>query len=79
MPRDRAVTLPAERLGAGMKELLTCANCGDCAVKLGFGFIFPGTYICAQRGDEVVVPRRREDDPHQPTNCLHGWARYKAL
>lgn len=29
-----------------MKELFTCANCGDCAVKLGFGFTFPDTYIC---------------------------------
>ena len=36
-----------------MKELFTCANCGDCAVKLGFGFTFPDTYICTQRGDEV--------------------------
>lgn len=33
-----------------MKELFTCANCG---VKLGFGFTFPDTYICTQRGDEV--------------------------
>ena len=37
-----------------MKELFTCANCGDCAVKLGFGFTFPDTYICTQRGDEVA-------------------------
>ena len=36
-----------------MKELFTCASCGDCAVKLGFGFTFPDTYICTQRGDEV--------------------------
>ena len=36
-----------------MKELFTCANCGDCAVKLGFGFTFPDTYICTQHGDEV--------------------------
>lgn len=36
-----------------MKELFTCASCGDCAVKLGFGFTFPDTYICPQRGDEV--------------------------
>ena len=36
-----------------MKELYTCASCGDCAVKLGFGFTFPDTYICTQRGDEV--------------------------
>ena len=32
-----------------MKELFTCASCGDCAVKLGFGFTFPDTYICTQR------------------------------
>lgn len=37
-----------------MKELFTCANCGDCAVKLDFGFTFPDTYICTQRGDEGV-------------------------
>lgn len=36
-----------------MKELFTCASCGDCAVRLGFGFTFPDTYICTQRGDEV--------------------------
>ncbi|WP_444328474.1 hypothetical protein [Paratractidigestivibacter sp.] len=36
-----------------MKELFTCASCGDCAVKLGFGFTFPDTYICTQRGDKV--------------------------
>ena len=36
-----------------MKELFTCANSGDCAVKLGFGFTFPDIYICTQRGDEV--------------------------
>lgn len=36
-----------------MKELFTCASCGDCAVKLCFGFTFPDTYICTQRGDEV--------------------------
>lgn len=36
-----------------MKKLFTCASCGDCAVKLGFGFTFPDTYICTQRGDEV--------------------------
>ena len=27
---------------------------GDCAVKLGFGFTLPDTYICTQRGDEVA-------------------------
>ena len=36
-----------------MKELFTCASCGDCAVRLGFGFTFPDSYICTQRGDEV--------------------------
>ena len=38
-----------------MKELFTCASCGDCAVKLGFGFTFPDTYICTQRGDGCTL------------------------
>lgn len=36
-----------------MKELFTCANCGDCAVRLGFGFTQPDVLICTVRGDEV--------------------------
>lgn len=37
-----------------MRELFTCASCGDCAVRLGFGFTFPDAYICTQSGDEVA-------------------------
>ena len=36
-----------------MIEFFTCASCSDCTVRLGFGFSFPDTYICTQRGDEV--------------------------
>lgn len=36
-----------------MKELFTCAGCGGCAVRPGFGSTSPDTYVCTQRGGEV--------------------------
>ena len=58
-----------------MKELFTCANCGDCAVKLGFGFTFPDTYICTQRGDEVEPDdgcTQRGDEVEPDDGCTLG-------
>ena len=36
-----------------MNPITECKRCSDCAIRLGFGFTFPDTYICTQRGDEV--------------------------
>lgn len=38
-----------------MNPITSCTGCSDCAVRLGFGFCQPDTYICTRSGDEVTT------------------------